>query len=553
MDPLVTPLEAPAPPPAAFPSPFDGLGPHPLARAAALHLQDALRQGRVPGVDLAALAAPAGGKMFGVLAVQGPDGQVGFLRAFSGMLGGAWEVPGFVPPLFDASARAEVEVPGEAAVEALVARASAFAASEELSGARAAAVDLEARQALERGALQRAHDARRDARRERRAVVAASAGLSAEARAAALHALDQESRGDKAEKRRLVARHLAERAAVLPGLARLERRARALERLRGHVCRRLLQRIHATYRVPSASGESAPLRALYAPGEPPSGAADCAAPKLLAAALRARLRPPALAEFWWGAAPATGGRVAGAFYGVCKDKCGPLLPFMLRGLEVAPERAFSPVLAAGDGVRVLFEDAWLVVVEKPEGLLSVPGKGPALADSVLTRLRALHGPALMLAHRLDLDTSGLLVAAKDGATYRGLQRQFAHREVEKRYVAVLEGEVAGEAGVVELPLRVDLDDRPRQIVDPVHGLAARTAWRVESRSEGRTRVELVPQTGRTHQLRVHCSHPRGLGVPIVGDRLYGHPGPRLLLHAAALGFVHPATGARVDFASAAPF
>jgi tRNA pseudouridine32 synthase/23S rRNA pseudouridine746 synthase len=316
-----------------------------------------------------------------------------------------------------------------------------------------------------------------------------------------------------------------------------------------------MRRLHDTYAVPNARGEHRLLRTLYSTGEPPSGAADCAAPKLLAHAFRHGLRPLALAEFWWGAPPPAGGRVAGAFYAACRDKCAPLLPFMLEGLRLAPPRAFAPPDVEAHALPIVYEDAWLVVVDKPCGLLSVPGKDAAVTDSVLARLRARHPHATgpLLVHRLDLDTSGLLVAALDAETFADLQRQFAQREVRKRYVAWLEGRVEAERGTIDFPLRVDLDDRPRQIHDPVHGKPAVTEWHVLERRGERTRVAFFPLTGRTHQLRVHAAHPLGLGAPIVGDRLYGHEEARLHLHAEALTFRHPGLGHPVSFERPAPF
>ena len=227
---------------------------------------------------------------------------------------------------------------------------------------------------------------------------------------------------------------------------------------------------------------------------------------------------------------------------------------MLEGLSVTPPRSFSPPPPPSQPLSIVFEDAWLVVLDKPEGLLSVPGKD-ASVDSVLARLRARypHATGPLLVHRLDLDTSGLLVAALDARTHAALQRQFLHREVHKRYVAWVEGPVPGERGTIDLPLRVDLNDRPRQIHDPVHGKPARTEWWVLERLGGRTRVAFSPLTGRTHQLRVHAANPLGLGAPIVGDRLYGHPDARLMLHAEALTFTHPQTGERVSFERPAPF
>jgi tRNA pseudouridine32 synthase/23S rRNA pseudouridine746 synthase len=206
---------------------------------------------------------------------------------------------------------------------------------------------------------------------------------------------------------------------------------------------------------------------------------------------------------------------------------------------------------AADEPRVVFEDRWLVVVAKPAGLLSVPGRSGLLTDSVQTRLATRYG-AVHIVHRLDLDVSGLMLVAKDEATHAILQKAFARREIDKRYVAILEAAPApelGDAGTIELALRVDLDDRPRQLVDPLHGKAAVTDWQ----RLGDARVGLFPRTGRTHQLRVHCAHPRGLASPIIGDRLYGTPGARLLLHAEHLAFAHPHSGERIALDLPAPF
>jgi tRNA pseudouridine32 synthase / 23S rRNA pseudouridine746 synthase len=552
--------------PAVFASPFDPGAPHPLARRAADELIARVR-GR------ASLDAPGGGKMFGVLVVAAPDGRAGYLRGFSGMLDGEWQVDGFVPPLYDLAARDAIWPAGQRQLRDLELALRALAGSPALAALRAEHAAVVARHAAELAALQarhRDHRAGRHAAREalrraaldaqrgdRRGDAAAHHALDQASRgdAAAHHALDQASRGDAAARRALDAAHAAELATVAVQLAVLDDEQTRLERRRAAESRDLMMQVHDSYVITSARGERRPLRALFAPGEPPGGAGDCAGPKLLGHAYRLGLRPVALAELWWGAPPITGGRRAGQFYPSCRGKCGPIVPFMLDGLPHAAPPVFGAGAIPPDEPRVVFEDAWLIVVDKPCGLLSVPGRSGQLSDSVVTRLRARH-PGATVVHRLDLDTSGLLIAAKDPGTHAALQRAFARREVDKRYVAWLDGAVTADHGTIELALRVDLDDRPRQIYDPVHGKPAITQWRVVERTASRTRVALVPRTGRTHQLRVHAAHPLGLGAPIAGDRLYGVgglPEARLALHAEAVAFTHPHTQHRIALVRPAPF
>lgn len=540
--------------PQQFPSPFDALGPHPAARAAALALQEELRHGRLaPGVCPSVLEGPDGGKMFGVLVVRDGSGAVSVLRAFSGTLAGRFTHDGWAPPAFDAEARRRIEPAMESAVKALQRRRADLESSAELREAREARQRLELTQAQAREALRERH--RENQRARERAREGLHSASDAELIAQRHHALAQQSRGDKAEKRRLLEAQAAGRAPLERRLRRLERRLAALERLRAHVSRTAMRAIHDTYRLTHVGGQARSLRELFSPLVPPSGAGDCAGVKLLHQAITAGLEPIAMAEFWWGAPPPAGGRVRGAFYPACLEKCGPLIPFLLTGREVAPPRRFSPPDARARTLEIVYEDAHLVAVDKPEGLLSVPGRGEHLTDSVLTRLRARHPGATgpLLVHRLDLDTSGLLIAALDAPTHTALQRQFVAREVKKRYRAVLDGVPARATGEIRLALRGDLHERPRQIHDPVRGKAALTRYEVLRIDGGRAEVALLPHTGRTHQLRVHAAHPLGLGAPIVGDRLYGHGGSRLMLHAERLELRHPATGATLTLESPVPF
>ena len=274
---------------------------------------------------------------------------------------------------------------------------------------------------------------------------------------------------------------------------------------------------------------------------PPGGAGECAAPKLLQYAYLNSLTPIAVAEFWVGESPSGEVRRDGCFYGACKSKCEPILGFMLQGLGVE-ENALEK---GGDisNISIVYEDDHVVVVDKPSGVLSVPGIMGGTSVQQWLRDEYLHSNELFVVHRLDMATSGLLVAAKSMEVYKSLQQQFAGREVEKQYPAILEGVPQRSEGVIELPLASDYDNRPRQKVDFVHGKSAVTRFKVIGIVERDGRqcavVRFEPITGRTHQLRVHAAHKEGLDCPIVGDALYGTVGERLMLHASRISFVHP--------------
>ncbi len=282
---------------------------------------------------------------------------------------------------------------------------------------------------------------------------------------------------------------------------------------------------------------------------PPSGAGECCAPKLLQYALTHGLKPIALAEFWVGAPSRTELRKEGCFYAPCSGKCVPILRHMLQGLdvEVKGERLKEEgekSKAKGEGIQVIYEDDYLMVINKPAGVLSVPGKSDE--PSVETYLKA------KAVHRLDQDTSGLLVLAKTPEVYKTLQAYFQRRDILKRYEAVIKPSVISHQmsneGMISLPLLPDPYDRPRQMVNIEHGKVAITRYIVrEQRADGTCLVDFYPLTGRTHQLRVHAAHPDGLNAPIVGDRLYGSPAERLMLHAAEITFLHPITQEEMHF------
>ncbi|MGV8829209.1 MAG: pseudouridine synthase [Breznakibacter sp.] len=525
--------------PHCFPSPFQA-EPHPLCVLAARELQDYLGQQGQWAEEL------QHGKMFGVLVVQDPSGRVGYLTAFSGNLAGMNQHDCFVPPVYDLLDPNGFFKIEEQSITDLNQLIAAIEQSEEYLMAKndcEVCTEWVEQQLAESKANLKLRKQHRDAMRENNQ----DAGLA--------DALVRESQHDKAEHKRLERQlHsiLEEKQAALNSI---ENQLAELKAQRKSLSAGLQMKIFDRFRMLNANGEAEGLPAIFAPtaqGVPPAGAGECAGPKLLQYAFLHELRPICMAEFWWGSSPKTEVRHHGHFYPACKGKCEPILGHMLKGLAIDhhdPDHQRH----IGKPLEVVFEDEWLLVVNKPEGMLSVPGRGDG--DSVLSRLAALypHATGPLLVHRLDMATSGLLLVAKTKAVHKALQSQFKNRTVKKRYIALLDGIVVGDGGMVDLPLCPDIMDRPRQMVDHRHGKPAITRWEVIARCAGQTRVAFYPFTGRTHQLRVHAAHAMGLHCAIVGDALYGTKADRLYLHAEKIGFVHPVTGEEISVAVEAPF
>ncbi|CAH7134869.1 RNA pseudouridine synthase [Vibrio chagasii] len=300
------------------------------------------------------------------------------------------------------------------------------------------------------------------------------------------------------------------------------------------------------YRFINQTAESKSLVELLDGKDALEGSGDCCLPKLLNFAFEYDFRPLALAEFWWGLPPTDIIRQHGNLYPVCQSKSFEILEHQLNGIDLED----NPLIvnpAVGKSFDIVYEDDEIVVVNKPEEFLSVPGK--FIEDSVYTRIKARYPDATgpLIIHRLDMSTSGLLILALTAESNKHIQKQFIDRTVEKRYTALLDGEITGESGDISLPLRGDITDRPRQLVCHQHGRNAETHWHAVGTYNGKTKVHLYPKTGRTHQLRVHCAHPLGLGVPIRGDDLYGYKRERLHLHAGYLKLIHPTTGEWMEF------
>lgn len=319
---------------------------------------------------------------------------------------------------------------------------------------------------------------------------------------------------------------------------------------KGRESARLQDWLFDQYKVLNANGEQLSVKRIFARRGlvPPGGTGDCAAPKLLQYAYLHGMKPLAMGEFWYGASHSSEVREHGHFYPACFGKCGPLLSFMMEGLDVEP----SPLDREYEGREpaVLHADSSIIVVDKPAGMLSVPGRNGigSLLDWLAERYGEVHS-----CHRLDMDTSGIMVYARNIPCKAALEAQFAGREVSKTYRARLSAGSSpfrrSASGTIALPLSPDYYDRPRQIVDKSSGKPAISEYKVlEMLPDGEIDILFHPLTGRTHQLRVHAAHPSGLGRPIKGDLLYGGtPADRLYLHAESLGFTHPTSGEKLTF------
>jgi len=522
--------------------------PHPLSILAAKTLQNYLTRqtdfdhnfGLEPGKS-----GEEYGKMFGVLVVQNHSNEIGYLAAFSGKLAGETHHSGFVPPVFDLLDTAGFYRKEEAALNAINRRIENL----EQNPQWPKWVEMLARETAEAARCMAEEKEKMKvaklARKQRREAI--EPPFSPDEAQVMTTALIEESKQDHYKWKDLRKYWQQRLQSIQAQIDQITAEIQALKELRRAKSSALQQKIFDQYFFLNALGAQKSLADIFqhnAATPPPSGAGECAAPKLLQYAFLHQLKPIAMAEFWWGASPAGEIRKHGHYYPACRGKCEPILAHMLEGIEL-DENPLMAGMASEQVIKILYEDEHLLVINKPPTLLSVPGKG--VTDSVYLRLKRQYPDATgpLMVHRLDMSTSGLMLVAKTSEIHKDLQSQFLRRTVKKRYVAVLEGIVSADDGIIDLPLRVDLDDRPRQMVCYQYGKYARTEWKVVSRSNETTRVHFYPITGRTHQLRVHAAHPKGLNTPIKGDEIYGNPADRLYLHADCIEFSHPVTGERM--------
>lgn len=486
------------------------------------------------------------GKMFGVLIVRTSSGQTGYLAAFSGNLCGSNSHSFFVPPVYDL-----LKPNGFFKIE----EEQISAINHQIGQLQNCDRYLELQQKMERETA-----SSQQALSEARKVLKAAKEKREQRR---LHrpneneqvAMIRESQYQKAEFKRLERYWKEQISEIKTELESFSSQIEALKAERRNRSAALQQKLFQQFNFLNAKGETKNLCAIFeetVQKTPPAGAGECAAPKLLQYAYLSGLSPIAMAEFWWGESPKTEIRHHGYYYPSCRGKCEPILRHMLQGLDVepAPSERYS---LSQNMPEILFEDQWLLVLHKPEGVLSVPGKSEEQSIYSLLRARYPEATGPLVVHRLDMATSGLLLAAKTQEVHRHLQAQFENRSIKKRYIALLDGILPEEEGVIDLPICPDYLDRPRQMVNEELGKTAITRYRVMDRKNGQTRIAFFPLTGRTHQLRVHAAHPLGLNCPIVGDELYGRKAERLYLHAEYLEFIHPVSGQRMVIEKKAEF
>jgi tRNA pseudouridine32 synthase / 23S rRNA pseudouridine746 synthase len=514
---------------------------HPLVEIAAKQLQEELSN-RAFNHNFGLHTHQQGliiGKMFGVLVIQDEQGELGFLAAFSGKLGDANHHEGFVPPVFDMLSADSYFKEEEVLIHELTLQIEALEKDTAFQSLlhELKTTEVQAFQDLERLKTEiKSNKARR-----KQARTEATTALNFDELSQFLNNLSKESVKEQFTLKDANRYWTYVIEAIKAKIEECNKPIEALKLERKTRSNQLQQKLFSDYAFLNAKLETKSLLDIFKDFNnipPPAGAGECAAPKLLHYAYQHRLKPIALGEFWWGASPKSEVRVHQQFYPSCRSKCEPILGHMLQGLKV-DENPFTQNHAHGKSFEIVYEDEDLMVINKPAEFLSVPGK--SVYDSVQSRIAAMYPNATgpLLVHRLDMSTSGLLLIAKDKDIHQKLQAQFLQRTIQKRYEALVDGDVEAEKGEIKLPLRLDLDNRPQQLVCYEYGKKALTRWEKVKVRNGKTLLNLYPITGRTHQLRVHCAHPLGLGVPICGDDLYGNKSDRLYLHAAYLKFMHP--------------
>ena len=524
--------------PKKFDYPYN-YSPHTLAQIATKELQEYLVNqtdfshnfGIKKPEDVKAL-----GKMFGVLVIEQQDGNLGYVAAFSGKLAESTQHKYFVPPVFDVLDANEFYIKTEEQLNELTHK---IVSLENASDFIEIKKIYQKTQQLHDNLLTKEQSKIKQRRKLRKELAKQNNQLN----------INEEFYLREYEV------YLNDKIAPLKKVYDTkQQQIEELKQKRANISAWAQQEIFKKYAFLNYRGETKNLLDIFTDSTQniPAGAGDCCAPKLLQYAYKHQLKPICMAEFWWGKPLQTSIRKHQNYYPACTGKCKPILTHMLQGVTVE-ENPLVAQLKEEKEITIIHEDADLLVINKPHELLSVAGK--EIKDSVFSRIQKLYPKATgpLVVHRLDMSTSGILLIAKNEDTYKALQAQFINKTVQKRYVALLEGVLKDKKGIIELPLRVDLNDRPKQLVCYKHGKKALTKWETIETLDNKTKVYFYPVTGRTHQLRVHAAHHLGLNTPIIGDDLYGKKADRLYLHAEKITFVHPTSKEQVSFIAPAPF
>ena len=483
------------------------------------------------------------GKMFGVLVCQNKEGELGHLWAFSGKLAGVNQLNYFVPTIFDMLQEDGFFRKEEEVLNAINRQIEILENSNELQTKKIQLEKTKTEAAID---IQNQKDKIKRLKLERDEKRNLFTNLSTSEIEQLEVELSEQSKKESILLKKMTKYWNFQIENAQKEVNLLLDEINQLKEERRIKSGALQQKLFAEYSFLNQFGERKSIGEIFN-NNPPAGAGECAAPKLLHYAFENQLKPIAMAEFWWGQSPKSEIRKHKQFYPACKSKCEPiLLSHMLKGLDMETN-PLQENPAEGKTIEIVYEDEVLLVINKPAEFLSVPGK--IISDSVYQRIKEMFPNATgpLIVHRLDMSTSGLMLIAKDEEAYVKLQSQFIKRTIKKRYVALLDGVLETNEGFIDLPLRVDLDDRPRQLVCYEHGRPAQTKWKKIEVRNNQTLVYFYPITGRTHQLRVHASHELGLKTPIVGDDLYGKKANRLHLHAESLTFEHPKTRKQMTF------
>ena len=492
------------------------------------------------------------GKMFGVLVVKNKQDKIGYLTAFSGKLADKSLPEKFVPPVFNMRTSGSFYIKGELEIDVMNAQLGVLKKDKKYLELKKIIAEntaiIQTDLSFQRNRMKRAKSDRKS--QKKRAITLLN-DLEFEE---LTKKLTQESYNNQFFIKELQEYYQAKIEKINLEFKVFEDKIIALKKERKEKSNYLQQTLFSKYAFLNQQKELKSLLTIFNnPAiKPPAGSGECAAPKLLQYAFANNLTPITMAEFWWGSAPNATVRHHKNYYPACQGRCKPILTHMLAHTEMDANLLLENLSEKQD-LEIIYEDDALIVVHKPAEFLSVPGKD--IKDSVYTRIKERYPSATgpLIVHRLDMSTSGVLLLTKTKEANKALQSQFINRTIKKRYVALLDGNLSKNSGKITLPLRVDLNDRPKQLVDFTYGKPAETDWKIINKENGKTRVHLYPITGRTHQLRMHAAHKNGLNTPIVGDDLYGKKEKRLHLHAEFIEFLHPTTLKKMSFTVAPKF